>query len=61
MAVINFLIIAGVVFLLVKGVNKIKQAAETLTQEEADEDAPAGPSEKDILIEIRDALQAREA
>jgi large conductance mechanosensitive channel len=61
MAVINFLIIAWVVFLLVKGVNKIKQAAETLTQEEADEDAPAGPSEKDILIEIRDALQAREA
>jgi large conductance mechanosensitive channel len=61
MAVINFLIIAWVVFLLVKGVNRIKQAAESRTQQEADEEAPAGPSEKDILIEIRDALKARAA
>lgn len=60
MAVINFLIVAWVVFLLVKVVNRIKQAAEGLTQKEADEDAPAGPSEKDILIEIRDALKARQ-
>jgi large conductance mechanosensitive channel len=61
MAVINFLIIAFVVFLLVKAVNRIKQAAETLAQREADEEAPAGPSEKDILIEIRDALKLRGA
>jgi large conductance mechanosensitive channel len=61
MAVINFLIIAWVVFLLVKGVNRIKQAAESLTQQEADDEAPAGPSEKDILIEIRDALKTRAA
>ena len=60
-AVINFLIVAWVVFLLVKGVNRIKQAAEGLAQREADEEAPAGPSEKDILIEIRDALTARSA
>lgn len=55
MAVINFLIIAWVVFLLVKSVNRIKDAAET-----PEEPAPAadpGPSEKDILIEIRDALK----
>ena len=58
-SVINFLIIAFVVFLLVKGVNRIKKAAESLSQEEATRAAPAGPSEKDILIEIRDALQAR--
>ncbi|PPB82119.1 large conductance mechanosensitive channel [Albidovulum inexpectatum] len=57
MAVINFLIIAWVVFLLVKAVNRIKAAAE-----KPDDVAPSvdtGPSEKDLLIEIRDALVNR--
>ena len=58
-AVINFLIIAFVVFLLVKGVNRIKEATERKAQAEATEEAPAGPSEKDILIEIRDSLKGR--
>ncbi|MBM7067919.1 large-conductance mechanosensitive channel protein MscL [Actibacterium sp. 188UL27-1] len=53
-AVINFLIIAFVVFLLVKAVNRLKEAAAK--KEEAAE-SEAGPSEKDILIEIRDALK----
>ena len=57
MAVINFLIIAFVVFMLVKAVNRVKAAAEA--EKEAAPEAPAGPSEKDILIEIRDALKAR--
>ncbi|SDH16326.1 large conductance mechanosensitive channel protein MscL [Alloyangia pacifica] len=55
MAVINFFIIAFVVFMLVKTVNRIKSAAE-----KPDEVAPevkTGPSELDILIEIRDALK----
>ena len=53
MAVINFLIIAFVVFMLVKGVNSVKR------KEKADPaPAPApGPSELDILIEIRDSLK----
>ena len=54
-AVINFLIIAFVVFLLVKGVNRIKSAAE-----KPDDVAPeveTGPSELDVLIEIRDNLR----
>ena len=57
MAVINFLIIAFVVFMLVKMVNRIKDAA--LKKEEAApaEAAPAGPTELEILIEIRDALK----
>lgn len=55
MAVINFLIIAWVVFMLVKMVNKAKEAA--IKQEEAAEEAPAGPSELDLLTEIRDALK----
>jgi len=50
MAVINFFIIAFVVFMLVKGVNRAKK------KEEPAPAAPAGPSELDILMEIRDAL-----
>jgi large conductance mechanosensitive channel len=57
-AVINFLIIAWVVFLLVKAVNKLKEA--TAKKEAAAAAAvPAGPSEVDLLKEIRDALKAR--
>lgn len=57
MAIINFLIIAWVVFMLVKMVNRVKDAAEA--EEEAAEEAPAGPTEMDVLVEIRDALKAR--
>lgn len=54
-AVINFLIIAFVVFLLVKMVNRVKEAAVKKETEAAA--APAGPTELDILMEIRDALK----
>ena len=57
MAVINFFIIAFVVFMLVKMVNRIKAAAE-----KPDEVAPevkTGPSQVDVLLEIRDALKSR--
>jgi large conductance mechanosensitive channel len=58
-AVINFLIIAWVVFLLVKGVNRIKDAA---TREEAPAPAaPSGPTQEELLQEIRDLLKARAA
>jgi len=58
-AVINFLIIAFVVFLLVKNVNRIKEAMEK--KEEPAPAADPGPSEKDILIQIRDSLAERSA
>ena len=54
MAIINFLIIAWVVFMLVKMVNKAKDAAAK-EEEEAPAEEP-GPSELDILMEIRDSL-----
>ncbi|MEO0379970.1 MAG: large conductance mechanosensitive channel protein MscL [Pseudomonadota bacterium] len=54
MAIINFLIIAFVVFMLVRSVNKIKDAATAEAEPEAEEEA--GPSELDILMEIRDSL-----
>ena len=54
MAVINFLIIAFVVFMLVRYVNKVKAATEK--PEEPAPEAPKGPSELDVLMEIRDQL-----
>lgn len=53
-AVINFLIIAFVVFMLVRYVNKVKDAAAK--KEEAAPEAPKGPTEVELLTEIRDAL-----
>lgn len=55
-AVINFLIIAWVVFLLVKAVNKLKEATAKKEAAEAAA-APAGPTELAVLLEIRDALK----
>lgn len=49
--VIDFIIVAFVMFMIVKGVNNMKKK---------EEEAPApdpGPSEKDLLMEIRDALK----
>ncbi len=56
-AVINFLIIAWVVFLLVKAVNKLKEATARKEAAEAAAAPPAGPTELDILKEIRDSLR----
>jgi large conductance mechanosensitive channel len=55
-AVIQFLIVAFVVFMLVRSVNKLKEAAEKKEAEEAA--APAKPSaEVQLLTEIRDSLK----
>lgn len=52
-AVINFMIISFVVFMLVKGVNKIKKQAEA-----AEAAAPAAPPADVVLLtEIRDLLK----
>ncbi len=59
-AVVNFLIVAWVIFMVVKTANKIKAKAEELTkkQEEAAAEAPAEPSEDILLLrEIRDSLK----
>ncbi len=55
MAIINFLIIAFVVFMLVKQVNKVKDA--TAKAEEAVEEAPAGPTQEELLADILAALK----
>ena len=48
--VINFLILAFIIFLLVRTANKVMKKPE---------DAPAGPTEVDLLAEIRDELKKR--
>ena len=57
-AVINFFIIAFIVFLLVKGVNRIKDAA---VRKQVAEESAAGPSQEALLAEIRDILAAQRA
>ena len=60
-AVINFLILALVVFWLVKGINAMIEAAKP--QEEAEEVAPPPPpepsAEEKLLTEIRDLLKEK--
>ncbi|SFP24701.1 large conductance mechanosensitive channel protein MscL [Qipengyuania nanhaisediminis] len=51
-AIINFLILAFIIFLLVRYAKKVMAEFE-----EKEEEAPAGPSEIDLLKEIRDALK----
>ncbi|MBL7737083.1 MAG: large conductance mechanosensitive channel protein MscL [Chitinophagaceae bacterium] len=51
---INFLLLAFAIFLMVKAINKLKKQPEAA--------APAGPSSTDqLLIEIRDTLQRKQA
>jgi large conductance mechanosensitive channel len=54
-AVINFLILAFVIFLLVRFVKKVTDEFERKPAEEA----PQGPTEVDLLTEIRDELKKR--
>ena len=60
-AVVNFLIVAFVIFLVVKAMNKMRAAAESLKKKEEEaavEEAPADPSEDiKLLTEIRDLLK----
>jgi large conductance mechanosensitive channel len=50
-AVVNFLILAFIIFLLVRAANKAMKKQEAAV--------PAGPSEVELLTEIRDELRKR--
>ena len=64
--IIDFILIALVIFLIVKSFNKArakaeaKKAAEEAAAAEAAaaEEAPAGPTQEELLAEIRDLLKA---
>ena len=53
-AIINFVIVGAVLFLIVKGMNKAAELAKGNQAEEAA--APAAPTVEDYLKEIRDLL-----
>ena len=53
--VIKFLILAFVIFMLVRYAKKVQERFEK--EEAAAPEEPAGPSEIDLLTEIRDALK----
>jgi len=50
-AVINFLIVAFVLFLIIKGINNLKK------KEVPPPAAPAGPTQEELLTQIRDLLK----
>ncbi len=51
--VIDFLIVAFVMFMIIKGINKFKK------KEEPAPEAPKGPSQEELLTEIRDLLSKK--
>jgi len=51
-SLIDFIIVAFVMFMVIKGINKLKKK-----EEPAPAPAPAGPSDNDLLKEIRDLLK----
>lgn len=55
-AVINFLIVAFAIFMVVKGMNRLRRK-----QEAAPEATPVPPRQETLLEEIRDLLRARAA
>lgn len=57
-AVINFLVVGTVLFFVIKAMEK----AQNLTKkEEAAEEAPAGPTELEVLQEIKALLEKKES
>lgn len=56
-AVIDFLLIALVVFLIVKGFNKARELTEHKAEPEPE--APAGPTTEELLSEILEELKAQ--
>ncbi|WP_163399918.1 large conductance mechanosensitive channel protein MscL [Flavobacterium fluviatile] len=53
-AVINFIIVAFVLFLIIKGLNNLKK------KEEPAPNQPAAPTQEELLTEIRDLLKNKQ-
>jgi large conductance mechanosensitive channel len=51
--IIDFIIIAFCIFLMIKGMNKLKK------EKPAEPEAPAGPTQEELLAEIRDLLKKK--
>ena len=51
--IIDFIIIAFCIFLMIKAMNKLKK------EKPAEPEAPAGPTQEELLTEIRDLLKTK--
>ena len=59
-AVINFFILAIVVFMIVKGLNKLSEIGKKKEEVPAEEPAPPEPTKEELLLtEIRDLLKEK--
>ena len=56
-AIINFLILAFIIFCVVKGLNKLNDKFKKKVEEEV---TTAGPTQEELLAEIRDLLKDKE-
>ena len=54
-AIINFVVVGTVLFFVVKGIEK----AQSLSKKEEAEEAPAGPTELEVLQEIKALLERK--
>lgn len=52
---VDFLIVAFCIFLMLKGINKLNKKKE----EPVEPEVPAGPTQEELLAEIRDLLEAK--
>lgn len=59
-AIISFLITAFAVFWLVKTVNKAMELTKKKEEEAPAPEEPAGPTQEELLMEIRDLLKAQQ-
>ena len=55
--VVDFLIVAFCIFLMLKGINKLNRKKEEAAP--AEPEAPKGPSQEELLAEIRDLLKKK--
>lgn len=51
--IVNLIIVGLVMFMIIKAYNKLKKPPEVV------EEAPAGPTQEELLIEIRDLLKKK--
>lgn len=56
-AIINFIIMAFIIFVMMKSINKLAQIGHK--EEEVVEEAPKGPTTEKLLVEIRDLLKEK--
>ena len=57
--IINFLIIAGSMFAMIKAMNTV--TSKFKMEEEAKPEEPAGPTQEELMAEIRDLLKEKNA